>query len=99
MKWKTFAAVIAMILAVRATLPAATLDPSVRQSKGAVSKEDVRKAIAIFRRNPSNAQGEMSQPLILSFGKDSPDVEIAVSEKRMPWNQTTNRPRPPSAPL
>ncbi len=86
MKWKPLTAAVAMLFAVCATLPAASLDPSTRKSKdGSVSKDDVRKAIAIFRRNPSNVQGEMSQPIILSFAKESPDVEVALSEKRMPW--------------
>ncbi len=85
MKWKPFAVAVALVLTTGAALPAASLDPSVSKSKGAVSKDDVRKAIVIFRRNPVSVQGEMSQPIILSFAKDSPDVEVAVSEKRMPW--------------
>ena len=75
-----------MVLAVSVNLSAASLDPSARKGKdGSVSKDDVRKAIAIFRRTPASVQGEMSEPIILSFAKESPDVEVALSEKRMPW--------------
>ncbi len=86
MKWKTLAAALILTLAVSANLSAASLAPSARKGKdGGVSKDDVRKAIAIFRRNPASVQGEMSEPIILSFAKDSPDVEVALSEKRLPW--------------
>lgn len=74
-----------MILAVCAPLPAASLDPSVRKGKGTVSKDDVRKAIVIFRRNPLSIQGELTRPIITSFAKESPDVEIALTEKKLPW--------------
>ena len=84
MHWKSLAAA-GLIVAFGGTLPAASLDPSASKGKGGVSKDDVRKAIAIFRRNPANVQGEMSQPIILEFAKDSQDVEVALSEKRMPW--------------
>ena len=86
MKWKPLAAVLLLTLAAGATLPAASLAPSARKGKeGNVSKDAVRKAIAIFRRNPTSVQGEMTQPIILSFAKESPDVEVALSEKRLPW--------------
>ncbi len=77
----TFAAVAA------APLPAATLDRSMTQpqGKGAVSKEDARRAITIFRRDPLGSQGEMTRPIILKFAEDSPDVEISLSDKRLAW--------------
>ncbi len=80
-----FAAVLG--LAAVAPLPAATLDRSTtqQQSQGKVSKDDARRAIAIFRRDPLNAQGEMTQPIILTFAKDSPDVEVSLSDKRLAW--------------
>ena len=49
-------------------LPAATLERSARKkSEGEVSKEDVHRAIVIFRRDPLNAQGEMTQHHIALF--------------------------------
>ncbi len=85
MHWKPLAVAVALALTVGMPLPAATLDRSAKGGKGEVSKEDARRAIAIFRRDPLNAQGEMTRPIILKFAQDSPDVEIAVSEKRMSW--------------
>ena len=81
-----FAAVLGLA-AVVSPLPAATLDRSMtqQQGKGTVSKEDARKAIAIFRRDPLNSQGEMTRPIILKFAEDSPDVEISLSDKRLNW--------------
>ena len=86
MKWKTLVAALTLGLTVGAALPAASLDRAASKSKDSgVSKDDVRKAIAIFRRNPLNVQGEMTRPIIMEFAQDNPDVEIAISEKRMPW--------------
>ena len=81
-----FAAVLGLT-AVAPSLPAATLDRSMtqQQGKGTVSKEDARRAIAIFRRDPLNSQGEMTRPIILKFAEDSPDVEISLSDKRLSW--------------
>ena len=85
MHWKPLLLAVALSLPMAAPLPAATLARSATQSKGGVSKEDARRAIAIFRRDPLNAQGEMTRPIILTFAKDSPDVEVSVSEKRLAW--------------
>ena len=84
---KTFVAVVGLGLVICAPLPAATLDRSAKagSKEGEVSKEDARRAIAIFRRDPLNVQGELSQPIILKFAEDSPDVEIAVPDKRVAW--------------
>ena len=93
MKWKPLAAACILTLAAGATLPAASLATSAHKGKeGAVSKDDVRKAIAIFRRNPTSVQGEMTQPIILSFAKESPDVEVALSDKRLPWVEDKTTP-------
>lgn len=81
------AAVIVLGLAVCGpqSSSAATLDRSASKAQGEVSKEDIRRAIAIFRRDPLSAQGEMTRPIILKFAEDSPDVEIALDEKHMAW--------------
>ncbi len=50
-----------------------------------IDKDTVRKAITIFRRTPSNQQGSMVRPIILRFAQESPDVEIVVSQKFLPW--------------
>ena len=85
MLWKPFVAA-ALVFAAAPLLPAATLDRSMTQpGKGTVSKEDARRAITIFRRDPLNAQGEMTRPIILKFAEDDPDVEISLSDKRMAW--------------
>ncbi len=88
MQWKLPLAALALTFAAAAPLSrAATLDRSATQpqGKGAVSKEDARRAIAIFRRDPLNSQGEMTRPIILKFAEDSPDVEISLSDKRLSW--------------
>ena len=87
MHWKSLLAAALTLTATASPLPAATLDRSAtpEQSKGMVSKEDARRAIAIFRRDPFSTQGEMTQPIILTFAKDSPDVEVSVSDKRLAW--------------
>ena len=86
MHWKPLLLAVVLGLTAAAPLPAATLARSATQGKkGGVSKEDARRAIAIFRRDPLNSQGEMTRPIILTFAKDSPDVEVSVSDKRLAW--------------
>ena len=100
MNRKLLLAVVAALLAVCTSLPAASLDPSVSKAKeGDVSKDDARKAIAIFRRNPLDTHGEMTRPIILKFAEDSPDVEIAVSDKTLPWLANKSVPTETSAVL
>lgn len=50
-----------------------------------VSKAQIRQAITIFRRDPTGAQGQMTRPLILDFAEKSPDAEIVLAEKLVPW--------------
>ena len=50
-----------------------------------IDQDTVRKAITIFRRTPANQQGSMVRPIILRFAQESPDVEIVVSQKFLPW--------------
>ena len=89
MHWKPLiaaAAVSGLTIYGASLLPAATLDRSAtKKSGGEVSKEDARRAIAIFRRDPLNSQGEMTRPIILKFAEDNPDVEIALDEKHLAW--------------
>ena len=56
-----------------------------RTAEAYVSRGTVRQAIAIFERDPTSAQGSMARPLILQFAQSSPDVEIVVGQKLMPW--------------
>ena len=86
MLWKSCLAAVLVFTAASPSLPAITLDRSAeKQAKGTVSKDDARRAIAIFRRDPLNAQGEMTQPIILKFAQDDPDVEVSLSDKRLAW--------------
>lgn len=50
-----------------------------------ISKVQIRQAITIFRRDPTGAQGQMTRPLILEFAENSPDAEIVLGEKLLPW--------------
>ena len=50
-----------------------------------IDKDTVRMAITIFRRTPTNQQGTMVRPIILRYAQESPDVNIVVSSKAMPW--------------
>lgn len=104
MHWKSLIAVAVVSGAVVGASPsparAATLDRSAsKKAEGDVSKEDVRRAIAIFRRDPLNAQGEMTRPIILKFAEDSPDVEIALDDKHMPWFKSKSLPEETGAVL
>ncbi len=80
------AVVSCLTLCTPPVLPAATLDRSAsKKAAGDVSKEDVRRAIAIFRRDPLNAQGEMTRPIIFMFAKESPDVEVSLIQNHLLW--------------
>ena len=61
------------------------------------SKETVRQAIAIFRRDPAGPQGTMAQPLILGFAKDRPDFEVVVGQKLLPWLEDGSLPKKDSS--
>ncbi len=50
-----------------------------------IDKDTVRMAITIFRRTPTNQQGNMVRPIILRYAQESPDVRIEVSSRVMPW--------------
>lgn len=50
-----------------------------------IDKDTVRMAITIFRRTPTNQQGNMVRPIILRYAQESPDVRIEVSPRVMPW--------------
>ena len=50
-----------------------------------IDKDTVSMAITIFRRTPTNQQGTMVRPIILRYAQESPDVNIVVSSKAMPW--------------
>ena len=85
MLWKSLLAAV-LVFTTAPLLSAATLDRSAqKQGKGTVSKEDERRAIAIFRRDQLNAQGEMTRPIILKFAEDDPNVEVSLSDKRLSW--------------
>ncbi len=55
------------------------------RTRDSIDKETVRKAITIFCRTPANQQGSMVRPIILRYAQESPDVEIVVSPKFLPW--------------
>jgi len=50
-----------------------------------VSKEFVRQAITVFRAEPHSEKGRAAAALILRFAEESPDVEVVVSPKTLPW--------------
>ena len=75
--WKQIFPVVVAVLSAGAAAQGKPAD--------SIDKNTVRKAITIFERTPSNQQGSMVRPIILRYAQESPDVEIEVSDKAMPW--------------
>ena len=72
--------IVALVVVVLVSCTGVRAKPS-----GSIDRDTVRKAIIIFRRTPANQQGSMVRPIILRFARESPDVEVVVSPKVMPW--------------
>ena len=51
-----------------------------------VTKDEVLKAIASFRRDPSGAKESGVAQTIFNFADQSPDVHIALGERDTPWS-------------
>lgn len=81
--WKRIAALVLIALTACAGAQAKTRD--------SIDRETVRKAITIFRRTPANQQGSMVRPIILRYAQESPDVEVLVSPKLLPWLDTNGK--------
>ena len=59
--------------------------------EGKATKEQVLKAIAAFRRDPLAARTDGTSALILNFAEASPDVQVEMGPKVLPWmNEPVN---------
>ena len=82
--WKRLVTPLSFVLISCSVVQAKPADPG-------IDKDTVRKAITIFRQTPTNQQGSMVRPIILRFAQESPDVNIVVSPKFMPWLEDGNK--------
>jgi hypothetical protein len=58
-----------------------------------ISKETALKAIELFRADSLSAQGQGAGSIILQFAEQSPDVEVSVRPKVLPWLDAKPQPK------
>jgi hypothetical protein len=60
-------------------------DPPAQPAPQTITKDIVRKAIAVFRQEPASENGKAAASTILHFAQESPDVEVTMSHTALPW--------------
>jgi hypothetical protein len=83
---RSLAIVLALVIALAAGAPA-------EEPKEIITKDMIRKVIAIFREEPGSERGRGAASLIVRFAEESPEVEVSVSPAVLPWMKANPAPK------